>query len=59
MLTKMVDGKEITLSATEEATTLAEWADNVSKPIPSKVRAVDQIIKDPEQLAALKEALGK
>lgn len=62
MLTKIVDGKEVVMSAEEEAAIRADWAkSDLAAAIPKKTAAemlVDQVINDSKALASLKAKLG-
>jgi len=59
MLTKIVDGVEVEMSPEEEAMVRAEWAANAALPEPVVAKnPASEIIKDPDQLEALKNALG-
>jgi len=60
MLNKIVNGVEVQCSSDEESEIRAEWADNEkNKPelLPEKT-LVEQILANPVDLAALKQALG-
>lgn len=60
MLTKMVNGVSVVMSAEEESATRAEWESNMAAAASATTpKLVDAIIKDPAQLAALKAALEK
>lgn len=58
-LTKLVNGVPIICSPEEEASIRADWVANEANPPKAQLKAVEQIINDPIQLAALKAALAK